>query len=127
MCQVTLIIISAFASQACTKELMLNHTANTKDAAVMDEQVGKFANKLVERVLKPLPHLCNDLEKTTLAKTSSRAWGTYARLYRGELTKPSSTLPGGDLHPLTPSIKDRRHDQMLMDSHRIFSNEIFWH
>lgn len=125
MRQAIVIIILAFASQAHTRELVANHTAKTKDAVGMDKDVDKFVDTLVERVLKPSPQDGRkDLDHTALAKTSSRAWNAYAKLYRDELTEPSSTLQGGDFHPLTPRMECRQHFQTLIRRDPAFSIRI---
>lgn len=113
MCNVIVIMIWAFATQA-----------RAKDA--MDHQVDELASKLAERVLEPLPLHRTDLEDTTFAKTSAKSWSAYAKMYRGEpaparglaFTRPAHTMnvPSGDLHPLRPNPEQYQRHNIIMRS-----------
>jgi hypothetical protein len=107
----------AFATQARAKDLVLNSTDNAQEA--MDKQVDRLASKLVERVLDPLHH--THLENTTFAKTSSKSWSTYTKMYRDTkfpFPQPARTVsvPSGDLHRLPPSTEYLKRHNIIMNS-----------
>jgi hypothetical protein len=117
MCNVIVIVMWAFATQARAKDLVVNFTDNAQDA--VDKQVDKLASKLVERVLEPLHH--THLENTTFAKTSSKSWSTYAKMYRGTKSpfpQPARTVsvPSGDLHRLRLSTEYHQRHNIIMHS-----------